>query len=138
MPKTLLLEFSSKQVRQQRRIMRENLWWDTIHKKMHKIWGSKIDLYWNEEAKNMIPRVKWDEDEKRWETKGEAFETFYEKKNNKEIIKDWIENIGNRLGAELNREETSNKGIAIDCDNSSLPVIEYSLDRYEILFEAVT
>lgn len=137
---TLLLEYSVKQVPMQNKINKKHLWFDAKENFMHEFYGGKLSFAWDNEEKRIKPKLRFE-----WNTKtskydvliDDVYETAWQRSDNREEVEKWIREIGNRLGVEVNGDESSNKGIAIDVDADDLHMVEYALERYGIRFSEV-
>jgi hypothetical protein len=137
---TLLLEYSFTNVPIQTKLSKKHLWFDSQANEMREFHGGKLSFVWDTNEKRLKPKLKFE-----WNTKtrqydvliDDVFETSWKKSDNREAIENWVEQIGKRLGVEVNGDETSNKGVAIDVDIEDLSIVEYALDRHGIRYSEV-
>jgi len=133
----LLLEFDTKNLKKKKKVERELMWYDSYLNKMWKIWGGELRYRWDTSSGRMVPKVKWNNEKKRWETENYLYEYTYVRSNNKKEIQEWIDDVGSRLGAEVDDYNSSDKGIAINIDKTFVKTVEYSLDRHGIKFDNI-
>lgn len=124
MPK-LLLEFVNKNTEQKRAINQNLLWFDAKSNKMIKLSGGKLKFEFDIAENKIVPKTE------------EVHEKISTRSNNKSQIESWINQFSNELGAEVSKEDSSNKGIVIEVDESVRSTVEYSLDCYGIRYSEV-
>lgn len=122
---TLLLEFVPVEIRIKQKIDRTHLWFDFVANKLLSFQGGKLVFAWNQEEKRLLPKIE------------DAYETVKQMTNNRRLIEKWIDQVGNRIGIEVNAEESSNKGISIDINDSDRNLVEHALDRYGIRYSEI-
>ena len=133
--KTIFLPFSTRSVTVKEKIETPHLWFDNKNNKMWTFYGGPPKFEWNQKLKRTIPRVEWDDKKERWKCKDEIFRSKIKIETNEKDIRKWIKEIGKKVGAGINKEESNSKGIAINVENVNVQMLEHSLDRHRIEHE---
>tara|TARA_B100001778_G_scaffold334491_1_gene346137 strand:+ start:27868 stop:28254 length:387 start_codon:yes stop_codon:yes gene_type:complete len=120
---TYLIDISPKQVRVQTKAKNKLLWYDSDENKMLEFEGGKLTPVFDMRFKKLVPKVE------------DIYYTSYSTESNEQKVIDWMRNYGGRFGAEINKEESSNREIAVDIDSNSSSVFEYALDRQGFRYE---
>jgi hypothetical protein len=126
---TLFLQFVFKRTPVKEKVVQDLLWYDSreknISKRLKKFRGGRLVHRYDQKTKSPTVEV------------ADLERTVYKSKSNEEQIKEWIKDHSGRYGVEINEQESSNKGVAIDFDRSLLDIIEHSLLRHGIEYEQV-
>lgn len=122
---TLLLEYSSENRSVQTKISKKHLRFDVEENRMLEFVGGKIITAWNEKTNCFEPKAI------------DAYVISKQKTDNRQYVQKWVNDIGARYGVEVNRDESINKGLAIDVDPENIAMVESALDGYGIRYSEV-
>lgn len=137
---TLLLEYSVTNAPVKKKVERKHLWFDPKENRMHEFYGGRITYVWDAKEKRIKPKLRfeWNEKTRKYDALiDDVYEITWQRTDNREEIERWIREVGKRLGVEVNEDERSNKGIAIDVDAADLHIVEYALERHGIRYSEV-
>ncbi len=132
---TVYLQIEPKAVREKVLIERPIRWFDSESKHMWTFYGGRLEFEFNRELKQLVPKVEWDEEKKRWRTKNETFETKTIFRSNRKEIEEWIKQFKTVFGLEKNEEDTDTRVVAVDVDRVHVRNMEIALDRHQIRYE---
>lgn len=127
--KTLFITYRFTKVPVKRKADRDLLWYDAqepdVSKRLKKYRGGQLITKYD-------PKIK-----RRYVEVADLEETVYQQHSNEEKIRKWFSEYGRRLGVEINNDESNNKGLAIDVDDSALDVVEHALDRQGFVYDQI-
>lgn len=112
-----IIDISRKQMPVREKVNNKLLWYDSDKKKLIEFYGGKIVPVFDIKNKKLMPKVE------------DIYTVKYELKSNTKEIEEWLKNYGSRYGAQINLEESSNRGIAVNVDKHNTDYFEYALDR---------
>ena len=136
---TLMLEFSRKTERGTSKLNRKTVWFDSDNNSFVNIDGGELVMEWNTEKRKFTPKMKWDPKKKKMDYVVKDIEQVsWQKSDNSEAVKKWVKQYGRRFDVEVNREESSNVGIAIDVDDKQVDGVTDSLEEHRIRYSELT
>lgn len=123
--KKYLIDISPKTVRTKIKAKNKLLWFDQDSKKMLEFEGGKLVPFFDMKLKKLVPKIE------------DVHYVSYKTESNEKEVRDWIDNYGSRLGAEIDKTESNKKEITVNVDEINASVFEYALDRKGFLYEKV-
>jgi len=114
---TYIIDISKKQTPIKEKVNNKLLWYDSDNNKMLEFEGGKIVPFFDIRKNKLVPKVE------------DIYTVKYELMSNTKEIEEWLKNYGSRYGAQINLEESSNRGVAVNVDKHNTDYFEYALDR---------
>lgn len=137
--KTLLLEFSSKTQRVNRPLNKKTLWYDSKTNQLMSFEGGQLDMEWIASEKRYVPKMKWDAKKKKMVPQmKEVNQVAWDKTDNSALVKNWVKQYERRFDFEINREESTNRGVAINVDDGQVDIVIDSLYEYRIGYSEIS
>ena len=133
--KTLFLEFASESKKSPSPTKAKHIWFDSATNTYHTFEGGKPQMEWNQNEKRFVPKQKWDKAKKKNVPDIQPInEMGWKKVDNSAFIQEWIRTHGRRFSVEVNREDSSNMGIAIEVEDNQLDDVVDSLYEHRIRY----
>lgn len=120
--KTIYLEIENKQVKTEKLIVNDLLWFDPVEKVLKNGKGGVLVYKFNMKEKRLIPEIE------------DLKVISYTTQSNKNIIKNWIESNKNLFDIEIDQEDSKNNIIVINVKDEEESEIMDLLDRAGIRY----
>lgn len=126
---TLFLTYRVQRIPVKRKTDRDLLWYDAqepdVQKRLKRYRGGQLVTKYDPKTKRRYVEVS------------DLEETAYERRSNEDEIRQWVSKNGYQFGIAINDDESNNKGLAIDVDDSALDIVEHSLDRQGFVYDTL-